>query len=309
MMIQLNHRTVRRAKVVLRQAERKKLAMEAFKKAAHIRSHSLRVAINAPICIYDAAEKLGVRVVFKEDKTVEGIYRKGNPPNIIVSSLRPTGRQAFTCAHELGHHVFGHGDVWGEVLTWGSNDPDEFLVDCFAGYLMMPPSVVNQALTVRGWNVSRLSPVEAFVLAGIMGVGYTTLLNHMNLALNNSLSYQRAELLQKTEPKQIRKEIIGEDVSEDVVVVDEHWPSEYRSIDVKVGDYIVLPHGTVTEGGVADHVDSIARGEIYRGVRPGTGRFMNSRFNWAAFIRVTRRNYTGFARYRHLEDEEFLDEE
>ena len=94
MMIQKSHTNAKRAKVVMRQAERKKLTLEAMRNAAHIRSHSLRVTMTAPICIYDAAEKLGVRVVFKEDKTVEGVYRKGNPPNIIVSSLRPTGRQA-----------------------------------------------------------------------------------------------------------------------------------------------------------------------------------------------------------------------
>lgn len=293
---------------MLRPAERKKLAMEAMKKAAHIRSHILCVSMTAPICIYDAAETLGVTVKFKEYKTVEGVYHKGNPANIVITSLRPGGRQAFTCAHELGHHVFGHGDIWGEILAWGSDDPDEFLVDCFAGYLMMPPSVVNNAFTVRGWTVSNPSPLETFVVAGIMGVGYTTLLNHMSLALN-ILPYQRSEQLQKVEPKELRRKILGRVVSEDVLVVDKHWPSQDRSIDVKVDDYIVLPLGTVAEGKVVQHIDTISSGEIYHAIRPGTGRFMNSRLGWAAFTRIARRNYTGLARYRHLENEEFMDEE
>ena len=52
--------------------------------------------------------------------------------NIFISSLRPTGRQHFTCAHELGHHIFNHGMKIDELVSKkeSSYNDDEFLVDC-----------------------------------------------------------------------------------------------------------------------------------------------------------------------------------
>lgn len=287
--------------------KRQSLARDAMKTAGRIRSQTLKLDLLAPINIYDVAERLGVRVVFDDLKTAEGAYFKGNPASIVITSLRPPGRQAFTCGHEFGHHVFKHGDRMDEVMNWGSNEAEEFLVNCFAGYLMMPPTVVGHTFTIRGWNLDNPTPKQAFIVAGVLGVGYTSLLNHMTYALNK-LDARQFKQLQSVQPKNIRAELLGVPVEENVIFVDEHWPTAEISVDAEVDDYIVVPHGTIVEGGVVRHVERNDAGEIFQGVCPGKGRFMNSRLDWAVYTRISRRNYTGFARYRFWEDEEFDDE-
>jgi hypothetical protein len=41
---------------------------------------------------------------------------------------------------------------------------------------------------------------------------------------------------------------------------------------------------------------------VVRAVRPGLSRVLRPSANWACFLRVSRRQYVGLARYRHLED-------
>src|SRR5947209_14102365 len=89
--------------------ERKsKSAMAAMSAALQLRQ-SEGFGLWAPVCPYDLAEKLGIEVRFIDLPSMEGMYCKNPNPIILVSSLRPAGRQGFNCAHELGHHVFKHG--------------------------------------------------------------------------------------------------------------------------------------------------------------------------------------------------------
>jgi Zn-dependent peptidase ImmA (M78 family) len=59
-----------------------------------------------PVRVFDIAEQAGVVVWFLGLPTLEGSF-VSEPATIFLSSLRPSGRQAFTCAHELGHWSFG----------------------------------------------------------------------------------------------------------------------------------------------------------------------------------------------------------
>ncbi len=81
---------------MLGRKQRSELAMEAMKRAMSVRASPLKVDVYTPICIYDAAEVLQVRVIFERYSSIEGIYAKGNPATIVLTSLRPRGRQAFT---------------------------------------------------------------------------------------------------------------------------------------------------------------------------------------------------------------------
>ncbi len=67
-----------------------------------------------PICIYGLCETLGVAVRFN-NINMEGMYQRGIPPRIHLSARRPLPRRAYNCAHELGHHVFGHGSSIDEL--------------------------------------------------------------------------------------------------------------------------------------------------------------------------------------------------
>ena len=88
------------------------------------------------VCVYDLAEKLGVEVRFLDLPSMEGMYSSASGPTIIVSSLRPPGRRAFTCAHELGHHNRSDGVEIDELVEqWDKPrfDPKEFAAGLLCG--------------------------------------------------------------------------------------------------------------------------------------------------------------------------------
>jgi hypothetical protein len=45
-------------------------------------------------------------------------------------------------------------------------------------------------------------------------------------------------------------------------------------------------------------------GWLFRANRPGITRAQCGKFDWAKFVRVSRREYCGWSRYRHLEQTE-----
>ncbi len=115
-------------------------------KAASTASLRLRAAVHAkpwdPIDVFDLAQASGVEVRFTKIGSMEGMYLRQAAPTILIASERPAGRQRFTCAHELGHHVFGDGSRVDELLEKldkpRQRPPEEIRADMFAGLLLMP---------------------------------------------------------------------------------------------------------------------------------------------------------------------------
>jgi hypothetical protein len=101
-------------------ARRRQLAKDALMKALRLR-RKMGISLEAPVCVFDLANEMGIEVRFVDVPSLEGIYSKWPEPVIIVSSLRPPGRQASTGGHELGHHEYGHGfciDELRDFLKW-----------------------------------------------------------------------------------------------------------------------------------------------------------------------------------------------
>ena len=88
------------------------------------------------------------------------MYYKSPEPHIILSSLRPAGRRAFTCAHELAHHFRGDSVHVDELVEQWKRprrfDPKEFAADCFAGALLMPKMAVERAFALHEWLNKRV---------------------------------------------------------------------------------------------------------------------------------------------------------
>src|SRR4051794_40666666 len=95
---------------------------------------------DGPLDVYDLSERLGLRVRFV-GVSMEGMYRRGRPPRILLSALRPQPRRIYTCAHEVGHHIFKHGSTIDELVEdlsrAGPLSPGEALAQSFAGFLLM----------------------------------------------------------------------------------------------------------------------------------------------------------------------------
>ena len=165
-----------------------------------------------PICIYGLCETLGIVVRFN-DINMEGMYQRGLPPRIHISARRPLPRRNYNCAHELGHHVFGHGSSIDELRDEADlrpwEDPKEFLADTFAGFILMPTIGLRRAFSVRGWKPETATSLQIFTIACEFGVGYATLLTHLSASVK-MLSRGRAAVLGRETPKGLRKRILAE---------------------------------------------------------------------------------------------------
>ena len=283
---------------------RRALATQAMQAATATRAEA-NLDQAGPICVYDLCETLGIVVRFN-NFNMEGIYQRGLPPRIHLSARRPLPRRAYNCAHELGHHVFGHGSMIDELREdakaqpW--EDPNEFLADTFAGFILMPIIGLRRAFSVRRCTPETAKPAQIFTIACEFGVGYVTLITHLSVGLN-MLSRGRAAALQRITPKALRMNILGALTLNPLIVADHHRTAP--TLDAEVKTLLLLPPGAKVAGGGLAFERDLAAGRLFRAVKPGI--FQASAGEWAVFVRVApvQENepygYIGLARYRHLE--------
>ena len=255
-----------------------------------------------PICIYGLCEFNGVSVRFN-DINMEGMYDRAPRPRIHISALRPLARRNYTCAHELGHHVFGHGSSIDELRDDNAQNqdrpPEEILADAFASFLLMPTLGLREAFTLRELDPNTASAKDVFSIACQFGVGQSTLVNHMAYGIGMIDAGQRARL-GKITPKMIRTELLGGTVPEPLTVADRDWSSP--TLDAEQGTWLLLPHGVVTDTKILMPHHDVARGRLFKTVQPGITRAVVPGTDWATYVRVAKRQYVGLAKYRHLED-------
>ena len=282
--------------------DKKILAREAIAKALQTRRMA-GYAMWDPVCVYDLAEKIGVEVRFFDIPSMEGMFSSGENPTIIISSLRPSGRQAFTGAHELGHHVFGHGAQYDELVEQRSEvrrfDPKEFQADSFAGALLMPKVAVDRGFALHGWDITTCSPEAYYTVATWLGVGYSTLIHHMQYAMQ-VIKPQRADELLRQNLMVTRSNLLGKECREHLVIADHHWVG--RSVDIQVSDLVQLPFGARIEGKCAVIREQNGKTAVAQGITSGIGRIVVDDLAWSTFIRVTRKQYSGRGKYRFEEE-------
>jgi Zn-dependent peptidase ImmA (M78 family) len=282
--------------------DRRALADKAMKTAINARLKAGRDLIS-PICIYGLAEALGVRVTFA-DINMEGMYQRSAPPRIFVSSLRPLPRRNYTCAHELGHHLFGHGSSVDElkehqtIRPW--DVPEEYSANTFASYALMPTLGLRHAFVARGLAPETATPADLFVIAGQFGVGYDTLVTHLQWG-ERLIGRDRADTLRKIKPATIRAQILGQIAPQPLVIADEAWASPF--IDAEVGHLLLVPPGVTADGVSVGEVATVGGRRLLEAVRPGIARLSIPGSSWAVFVRVARNAYAGRAEFRHLEEE------
>lgn len=270
-------------------------------------AEKLRIDCNivrtAPVDPLILAEKRNCEVRFMSLPSLEGVYSPTPRPVIILGSQRYRGRRAFTCAHELGHHEFKHGarvEELNEGRFQRNKDPDEFLADMFAAFLLMSQGSIRRAFKDRQMQPYRVESMEVFRLSCYFGVGYSTLIDHMTLTLGLLLHQQREKL--RTEFKDLKAKF-GCSPQSEVVLVDEFWRD--RAVDLEIGDILVLHQGAVVEDGPRLTPHGMIDGQkMFKAAARGYIRAFHNKSDWAVNIRIAPRHYEGLARYRFLEDPE-----
>lgn len=263
----------------------------------------LSIPNESPINVFDLAERLGIEVKFASIGSFSGMWVK-DPPTILVSSLRPYGRQAFTCAHELGHWFFRHGlkvDLSEIHEIWQSSDQEELLVNTYAGFLLMPSWTIRRAFDHRSWLIEHCTPMQVYVVSCQLGVSYEALITHMCHSVK-LISRAHAQRLLNESPSSIRSSTFPGLSSHRMVIVDKAW--ERVPIDLQVGDHVYLPNGAEASGKCVSQINGSDGRVILEAVRTGTARLHNALENWSAYARVSRKDFEGRSLYRHMEDPE-----
>lgn len=279
--------------------DRRALADNAMRAAASVR-RACGINQHSAVCIYDICQYLGVSVRFN-DIDMEGMYQKSARGIIHLSSMRPLARRAYNCAHELGHHYFGHGSVIHELkdrsVTPSWENPEEFLADTFAAHLLMPAIGIRGAFNGRKLIIEHATPEQLFVISCDFGVGYSTLITHLSTGLG-LMSNDRASSLKRLSPKSIRRSILGWDSPSPLIVAGRKRGNP--NIDAEVSTNILLPKEVLVETGTLKPLGAVRNGNLFEAQTPGRAKIISA--DWSATIRVSKQNFVGLAKFRHLED-------
>lgn len=254
-----------------------------------------------PVNVFDSCQKSGVDVRFLDAPSLEGMYCRAPRLSIFVPSSmhRPWGRIVFSCAHELGHHELGHGTRADKYLAGShygkSREPEELAADVFAAHFLMPRQAVVHALRLRDWDVTTLSPKQAFCLAGIFGVGYGTFIWQLAVGLQILPDADSKRLL-KAKPKEIRREIWPAAAATRLLVVDSAW--EGTPVDLEVGDFIATVRDAGLSAGLLREAGNASEFSVWVAETPGRGQLTQGGRKVA--IRVSRKDYVGAWRHRFV---------
>lgn len=282
-------------------ASRKALVMQGMQASIAARTQA-GLDLQRPACIYGLCDSHHVNVRFN-DINMEGMYDRQPKPRIHVSALRPLARRAFTCAHELGHHVFGHGSTIDELRDDHAQNadrpPNEVLADSFAAFVLMPTLGLREAFVKRGLDPNKASALEMYAIACNFGVGQATLVNHLAYGIDMISPAQRAQLGRIT-PKMIRTELLGQVVAEPLTIADRHWNSP--TLDMEQGALLMLPSGVVVDTAMLMPERDLVDRRVFRAMKVGITRVVIPGSSWATYVRIARRQYVGLARFRHLEE-------
>lgn len=281
------------------------LAGDAYREALRLRVKTGR-ASNMPVCPFDLADQIGVEVRYVDIPTLEAMYVEDGEPKILVSADRPAGRQRFSCAHELGHHVYGHGTRFSchdlSPQQRRSVSEDEYIAQAFAGYLLLPKAAVRYAFMVRGWD-PRVAVVEQYyTVASWLGVSFEALVTHCEVGLR-LLTRSDAMSLHSMKLPNLRQQITGQAISGHLAVVDSF--STESATDLRVGDFVLAPTGSHAIGGAIMVQAEMAAGALFRARRPGLSGIQLPSPSGLCTVRVARAGYVGRAIFRHLEDPDY----
>jgi hypothetical protein len=278
------------------------LARQALRAAMQLR-RNLALPREAPVNAFDLARMVGADVRFLDTPSLEGMLVRDPGLRVLLPSTkhRPKGRILFSCAHEVGHHQLGHGtkaDLYldGNFAKDGFAE-EEYLAESFAGHLLMPRPAVLDAFARRGWQPTAVTPTQAFILASQLGVGYGTLVLHMNTVMD-LLSTASRDDLEKVSPKAVKADLFGTSCPRPLVIADRAWRTV--PIDAEREDVVILPSRTGDDCSLLTPHGHRGNMSVY--IATAVGETTLSFGGGEIVLRVSRQHYIGPLSNRYLPD-------
>lgn len=99
---------------------------------------------------------------------VDGSYRPGPPPRILVADDVTMGRRRFTILHELGHHFIENDDYLNDLPVQDAARRDEDICNELAAAVLLPDDVVERTLPARSFTAADVATLFSVVGASRM---------------------------------------------------------------------------------------------------------------------------------------------
>jgi IrrE N-terminal-like domain len=270
-----------------------KLRTEAARRALTAR-HRFGFALDSPCDVYELISRYGLALRFTNISTLDGLYlNDGLLGSINISTLRPSGHQRFTAAHELGHFLFGHGAHLDEKIEdMESDSTEEAVADTFARHLLMPKRAVLRGFRNLGIVPTSATPEQFYAIASWLGVGYSTLIQHTRWTLQLIDRAQLHQLTLKT-PQQIKRRHVP---SVSWSGRKELWPlAPWWS-----GTNVHLQIGDVVTGLMSPSLEHFDLGDGCA-IASSVGQFSAALYGGATVnLNISKTDYVGMYQYRYL---------
>lgn len=226
-------------------------------------NRDLKIDQTRPVDVFGIAQRIGLWLMAQPLERLYGAYvRNIEHAGVLVNSQHPESLQRFTVAHEIGHHILGHGpttDDHTNVSAFTGTALEEAQAQTFAASLLLPLPLINRTLRELR-SGPELSASEVYMFSRQTGVSYTAAV--WTLLSRRRLNYPAAQRLAKRGAAAAKTELRGEtwidDARADVWVLG----ADDAGLEVmcRVGDeiHVRLPENLST--GLAWQVDSPAVG-------------------------------------------------
>ncbi len=178
--------------------------------AAQRQLRKIGASYEDPIDVFGEIERYPLWLLFEPLDKLYGIYmREGQASGVQLHSGHPVALQRFTAAHELGHHVLGHGTSIDSVdsIMGYSQSRQEHEAQSFAAHFLMPLQLINRLLRRIGLDrkAEGLTPVQAYQLSTMADTSYRAMVGQL-MTLGKITRAQAAEW-RKLRPVDLKVEL------------------------------------------------------------------------------------------------------
>lgn len=141
----------------------------------HARLHT---DLSRPVDVFRIVQELGIWLNSRPLGNLFGFYlRRDEALGICLNASHPETLQRYTCAHELGHHLLGHGSNLDDAMAidgrGGGTPGEERAAQVFAGSFLMPLGLVNRVLRRLGLYDKPLAASDVYKVSRDLDVSFT----------------------------------------------------------------------------------------------------------------------------------------
>ncbi|NKY59397.1 protease inhibitor I42 family protein [Nocardia flavorosea] len=170
----------------------------------------MRTPMDRPVDVFALTQHLGVWLATQPLDNTYGFYLNDNDAaGIVLNSRHPEVLQRYTCAHELGHHLLGHGSHTDDKVTVEASADvalREQQAQAFAAALLMPGPLVNHTLR-RLHTSAEPAAGDIYLASRDLAVSYSAMV--WGLAELNRLDRRRADALSEAGVRPVKDALRG----------------------------------------------------------------------------------------------------